>query len=112
MITIRDIYQWYNKEFTDSPHYPPNMTPLQALEWNEQNSQKIRDLKNSIKSRSFVGELLVDAPAVIGAIDKNKISALSYYIKIKMNEYHFEKQKYNPNNSRWGDDHELGVKYE
>lgn len=77
MISIKDIYQWDNYE---KPH-PPwdlHLTPLQELEWREQNSKAIKDYED-YKAKSFVGELLMASPALIDSIQINEITAHAIY---------------------------------
>jgi len=74
MITIKEIYQ-----YTEFPPKPPScLTPLQEIEWREQNSHGF--------NKFFVGELLVAAPAIIYGIDKDKIKASGNYFQLKMDE--------------------------
>jgi len=77
MISIKDIYQWDNY---GAPH-PPwdlHLTPLQELEWREQNSKAIKDYEE-YKAKSFVGEFLMASPALIESIQINKITARATY---------------------------------
>lgn len=116
MINIKEIYQWYLSENTNAPHPPPNLTPLQKVEWDERNAQSITDYENSFKSKSFVGESLAATPAIINNIEKNKITAHAKYIKIDMSQYFFKKYKEDkPGDiprSTFYDTHELVVNYE
>jgi hypothetical protein len=77
MISIKDIYQWDNLE-EPRPAWDLHLTPLQALEWREQNSKAIADYED-YKAKSFVGELLVASPAIIDSIQSNKIMATAMY---------------------------------
>jgi len=77
MISIKDIYRWDNYE---KPH-PPwdlHLTPLQELEWREQNSKAIRDYEK-YKAKAFVGEFLMASPALIESIQINEITARATY---------------------------------
>lgn len=112
MITIRDIYQWYNNEYTNSPKPAGNLTPLQKIEWDRRNSQAVKEYKNLYKNKSFVGELLLASPTVLIEIKLNKIIANSNYIRIRMDQYSFEKEKYNPNGNNFVSDVELCVVYD
>jgi hypothetical protein len=94
MITIKDIYQWYNNEYTNSPKPPSNLTPIQKIEWDEQNSLAVKEYRNLYRNKSFIGELLSAAPAVINSITKDRIMATGPYIQIEMNSYIFTKKYY------------------
>lgn len=76
MITIRDIYQWRERH-KDEPLPPKssNLTPLQLIEWQKQNSQAIGDYRR----KPIEGELLKAAPAFINFIELNKIIANATY---------------------------------
>jgi hypothetical protein len=67
MISIKDIYEWYES----IPKMPMNMTSLQKLEWEEQNSKRI--------GRSFAGEHLMASPATIMDISIDTITAYANY---------------------------------
>jgi hypothetical protein len=67
MISIKDIYQWYES----IPKMPMNMTSLQKLEWEEKNSKRI--------ARSFEGEHLMASPATIMDIGIDTITAYANY---------------------------------
>ena len=76
MVNIKEIYRHYN--LNKNTPYPPrnlNLTPLQIIEWKEENSQLIKDYNN----KSFVGELLTTSPAVIENIMIDKIIANANY---------------------------------
>ena len=68
MVTIKDIYNWEHKRYANTPH-PANLTPLQKIEWDEKNAQAVKEYNDNI-NRSFVGESLIDAPAIINSIKK------------------------------------------
>lgn len=102
MISIKDIYQWDNYE---RPHPPWDLqlTPLQELEWQEQNSKAIKDYED-YKAKSFVGEFLMASPALIDLIEINRIAAHATYRGVN---YRNERGPYVPRKSNV-----LEVKYE
>jgi hypothetical protein len=67
MTSIKDIYEWYES----IPKMPMNMTSLQRLEWEEQNSKRM--------GRSFEGEHLMASPATIMDISIDTIPAYANY---------------------------------
>lgn len=95
MISIKDIYQWYNND--NSPKPPSHLTPLQKIEWEEHNSEAINEYREFYKNRTFVGEHLTSTPARIQSITKGEILATAEYIQIlrigeqPLNKKEFEK---------------------
>ena len=76
MISIRDIYQWKDKRLGEpQPPQNPALTPLQLIEWQEQNAKELY----SFRHKSFVGEILMPSPARITNIQKNQIIARAEY---------------------------------
>ena len=76
MMTIKDIYQWCDNSYEKEPSARDlNLTPLQLLEWEKQNSKAIMDYKN----RSLVGEKLIAAPAYLTRINIDSILAGATY---------------------------------
>ncbi|MBC7909525.1 MAG: hypothetical protein H7Y30_03430 [Pyrinomonadaceae bacterium] len=67
MKSIKDIYQWYES----IPKMPVDMTSLQKVAWEEQNSKRI--------NTSFEGEWLMASPAIIIDISIDKITAFANY---------------------------------
>lgn len=83
MITIKDIYQWYKNARINPPRRPDNLTPLQTIEWDEKNASKIKNHIDSIKNKSFVGEILIDAYAEIEKfLQKDLLNASGYYLHV------------------------------
>lgn len=75
MISIRDIYQWDISIPKRESAVP--LTPLQEIEFNEQNSTK--KFYEEKRNKSFEGEWLKASPAIIWNIQKDKLIASSMY---------------------------------
>lgn len=73
MKSIKEIAQWYR----NVPQKPTDLTPFQAIEWEEQNSKTIEEILN----RSFEGEKLSASPAEVTTIEKGIIGAVARYFQ-------------------------------
>jgi hypothetical protein len=85
MVTISEIYNWYKDTLRSrSPKAPEDATPLQALEWVEQNQKALNEYKDYLakrNERTFVGEQLTNAVAFVNGIYKTCIIADAFYEK-------------------------------
>lgn len=79
MISIKDIYQWYVQYPAKEPRPPKKLTPLQLVEWTQENSQAIKDFENNFKNKSFIGERLTLSPAELEDITVSKLKAIAHY---------------------------------
>ncbi len=61
------------------PRPPQNLTPLQIIEWNNNNSGSIKDFEVKIKNKSFLGEILTLSPAEVQDISPDRIKAIARY---------------------------------
>jgi len=86
MVEIKDIYNWYTDThyYSKRPKAPEDATPLQVLEWEEQNQKSINEFQDYLaqrKEKTFVGEQLINAVAFVGGIYRTDIIADAFYEK-------------------------------